>query len=275
MNRNKAPRLKIGDLLYNYRYRYKIIRLIGNGSFGNTFEVIENNIEKRCLKHIQINLNRDLIEREIEILKYINADDTSNDDGISTHINILRYYHSYFDNEFGYIITEYCDNGDLEQYLNYYRERNGIIKDIQIKDWSKQILTGLKYIHSLRVVHRDIKPANILLTNNYSLIKFSDFGLGIKQLFTDQPLKTTCGSIRYMAPEIALKKESYLSICDVWSVGCVIYELCTLKYTFHDDNENDILNKIKYANFIRLPIENKFKQLIEKYILNLNLYIYI
>ena len=55
MNKNKSPRLKIGDLLYNYRYRYKIIRLIGNGSFGNTFEVIENNNEKRCLKYIQKN----------------------------------------------------------------------------------------------------------------------------------------------------------------------------------------------------------------------------
>jgi len=263
MSLNQTPRLIIGDLIYNYRYRYKIIRLLGIGSYGNAYEVIENNSEKRCLKHIQINTNRDLIEREIDILKYVNADDSKTKDGISTHLNIVRYYHSYFDKDFGYIITEYCLNGDLEQYLQYYKSRNGRLKDKQIKEWSKQMLTGLKYIHSLRVVHRDVKPANILLTNNYELIKFADFGFGIKQIFTNESLKSTCGSIRYMAPEIAACT-SYTSNCDVWSIGCVMHELCCLKYTFDNDEFGDIMSKIQVANYARLPIENKFKKLIEK-----------
>ena len=138
-----------------------------------------------------------------------------------------------------------------------------MIEENRRKDWSEQILNGLKYLHSLRVVHRDIKPANILITDHFNRIKYADFGLGIQQESTNELLKSKCGSRRYMAPEI--DSESYDEKCDVWSVGCVMYELCMLRYAFDsDDGKNDLSIKIRNGDYSRFPNDNIFKDLIEK-----------
>jgi NIMA (never in mitosis gene a)-related kinase len=143
------------------------------------------------------------------------------------------------------------------------RKENVMIEENRRKDWSEQILNGLRYLHSLRVVHRDIKPANILITDNYQRIKYADFGLGIQQESTHELLKSKCGSRRYMAPEI--DSECYDEKCDVWSVGCVLYELSLLRYAFDsDDGKNDLSIKIRNGLYIRLPNDNIFKDLIEK-----------
>ncbi len=179
---------------------------------------------------------------------------------------------------FFYYLVEFIynnfKNGDLEAFLrqgkliNHHFERNHLL------DWSKQILCGLKYLQSLKVVHRDIKPANILITNNFTRLKFGDFGFGIQTVDTNGPIKTNCGTFRYMAPEVdketkrneTMNQEEKLNYdikCDVWSTGCVIYEMSTLKFAFFNE-EGKIEKSIESQHYIQMPQNHLLKELVEK-----------
>ena len=144
----------------------------------------------------------------------------------------------------------------------------------QLIDWSKQILCGLKYLQSINVVHRDIKPANILITDNYKKLKFGDFGFGIQTVDTNGPIRTNCGTFRYMAPEVDKEtkqekqmneeeKLEYNIKCDVWSTGCVIYEISTLRFAFSNE-EGKLEKSIDSKHFTPLPQNHPLKDLIEK-----------
>ena len=90
-----------------------------------------------------------------------------------------------------------------------------ILSDKRVLTWSKQLLGGLKYLHSQNIAHRDIKPANILITNDYQTLKYVDFGLSVNKGETVASIKTLCvGTVRYMAPEVFTSR--YNEKCDVW-----------------------------------------------------------
>lgn len=171
----------------------------------------------------------------------------------------------------------------MEKHLRKCKlHRTELSEDVKL-NWSKQLLSGLKYLKTQKVVHRDIKPANILITNKFETLKFADFGLGIQIETTNQLINTNCGSYRYMAPEVGLG--NYNDKCDVWlirflfyyfsnfliyltikirSVGCVIYELNTLRFAFNGKDEKSLTKAIRSNHYERLSEDNIFKELIEK-----------
>lgn len=137
-----------------------------------------------------------------------------------------------------YLVFEHVD-----QDLNAYLERcppPGLGAE-KIKDLMWQILCGVDFLHSHRIVHRDIKPQNILLSNDGTL-KLADFGLARIYDF-NALLTSTVVTLWYRAPEVLLGT-TYATPVDMWSVGCIFAELFTRKPLFPGQYEVDQLAKI-------------------------------
>ena len=131
-----------------------------------------------------------------------------------------------------------CLSYNLYKYMNLNRRRNKIFSDEQLRLISRQMCKGLKYMKNMQVIHCDMKPENVLFTNEYfNKVKIIDFGASCADcksgLFYVQ-------SRYYRAPEIVLGIE-YDNEVDMWSLGCIIYELITGSPLFPARDENELL----------------------------------
>ena len=126
---------------------------------------------------------------------------------------------------------EYCNNLDLRKLIKYKKENeNNILIDNKIiYSMVKDICLGIKEIHSKNIIHRDLKPENIFISKDYRF-KIGDFDFAKKLIGTKNAI-TMIGTSNYVAPEI-LQEKKYNKKIDIWSLGCIIYELCTLEQCF-------------------------------------------
>ena len=227
---------------------FEFLQVLGKGGQGNVYKVCSLiNHKIYAMKIIDLKIKNEMNEKEkkdkeefkkyiineIELLKKCD------------HPNIVKYYKSFKENNKIYIIMEYFDNGDLNTYINvlkYLEKQNKINKD---KLWNifYQCMSGLSYLHSTNIVHRDIKPSNIFMSKN-KIIKIGDFGVAalIKEQKEMERLKAMAGSFigtkEYIAPEVYLK--NYNEKIDIFSMGCVFYELYYLKkYRKEDWDKKD------------------------------------
>lgn len=138
------------------------------------------------------------------------------------HPNIISYIGSEIVDQKFCIYLEYASGGSLESVYNKY----GAFPERMIKQYLKQILAGLAYLHEKRVVHCDLKGANLLLDAN-GAVKLGDFGCS-EAFETSQSMSVLKGQVRgslpWMAPEVLVNK-SYGRRADIWSLGCTILEL--------------------------------------------------
>lgn len=142
-----------------------------------------------------------------------------------SHENILKYSHyQKIQNDF-YIYMEYMSMGSIVHQI----EKQGHFSEAKIQNYTLQILKGLSFLHSKKIIHKDLKGQNILLSSS-NLIKLSDFGCSIsleKTLSSSQqqsPIELLEGSVLWMAPEVVLQtKQGRKS--DIWSLGCTIIEM--------------------------------------------------
>jgi NIMA (never in mitosis gene a)-related kinase len=129
---------------------------------------------------------------------------------------------------------EYCDEKDLKTFINLYKDKDEYINENIIYNIIKQICFGIKEIHDKNIVHRDLKPQNIFMCKGQQ-IKIGDFGIS-KQLFYSQNYKSTkisAGTYGYVAPEI-IQNRKYNKKSDIWSFGCIVYELFHLSEHYLD-----------------------------------------
>ena len=112
----------------------------------------------------------------------------------------------------------------------------------------KGICQGISAIHKKNLIHRDLKPENIFLTSSFN-IKIGDFGIAKQLNNVNDFTKTQSGTLLYMAPEILKGEKYYNNKVDIWSLGCILYELCTLNYCFFDKSPLKIAEKIKNGKF--------------------------
>ena len=145
-----------------------------------------------------------------------------------THPNIVRYIGVKRRKDILNVFMEYVPGGSIASLL----QRFGPLGDNVTRVYTRQILIGLDYLHSQRVVHRDIKGANILVEKS-GRIKLADFGMAKMLEFVDvernsYAKKAVKGSAYWMAPEVIRKSEVTLG-CDVWSVGCTVIEMASAK----------------------------------------------
>ncbi|XP_043086438.1 serine/threonine-protein kinase Nek5 isoform X2 [Puntigrus tetrazona] len=182
------------------------------------------------------------------------------------HPNIVAFYKSFHDRNNLCILMEYCDAGDL---MNRIRMQRGkLFPEQQIVDWFVQICLGLKHIHDRKILHRDIKAQNVFLTQGGLKVKLGDFGIA-RMLNSTMELARTCvGTPYYLSPEIC-ENRPYNNKTDIWSLGCVLYELCTLRHPFEGSNLKQLVLRIcrgrytpvsqLYSSDLRLLLQQLFK----------------
>ena len=215
----------------NYYHKYE---QIGKGAYSTVYKAYHNDLSKIfAVKEINISIHKKNIERFREEIFLMNKFD---------HQNILKLYETIEDDNYIYLILEYCENGDLKNFLN-----KRPMKEKNVRKFMKQIVSGLQYLNNKNVYHRDLKPQNILLTKDYT-IKISDFGLA-KTCESDTLLDTICGSPMYMAPEI-MKYKKYDTKADLWSLGVIFYQMLTGKTPYTARSHSELMNNIENQEIV-------------------------
>ncbi|XP_062862399.1 serine/threonine-protein kinase Nek5-like isoform X2 [Trichomycterus rosablanca] len=239
---------------------YEVLRQIGEGAYGKALLVKERSSSANHCVLKQINLSRmsalerDASKKEVTLLSKMK------------HPNIVAFFKSFYERNNLYIVMEYCDGGDLMKRINM--QRGQPFTEEQIMNWFVQICLGLKHIHDRKVLHRDIKTQNIFLTKGDTKVKLGDFGIARLLNNTAELARTCVGTPYYISPEIC-ENRPYNNKTDIWSLGCVLYELCTLKHPFEASSLRQLIIKIckghytpvsqRYSVELRLLLTQLFK----------------
>ncbi|TKY73834.1 Mitogen-activated protein kinase kinase kinase YODA [Spatholobus suberectus] len=199
--------------------KWKKGKLLGRGTFGHVYlgfnsdsghlcaikevrVVCDDQTSKECLKQLN---------QEINLLSQL------------SHPNIVQYYGSDLGEEALSVYLEYVSGGSIHKLLQEY----GTFKEPVIQNYTRQIVSGLSYLHGRNTVHRDIKGANILVDPNGE-IKLADFGMA-KHINASASMLSFKGSPYWMAPEVVMNTNGYGLSVDIWSLGCTILEMATSK----------------------------------------------
>lgn len=149
---------------------------------------------------------------------------------LSRDINIISYKESFLEDSTSTlcIVLEYANGGDLYNKIIDYKKKGSTMPEHEVWKIFIQIVKGLKALHDLKIVHRDIKCANIFLTKD-NIVKLGD--LNVSKVAKRGLLQTQTGTPYYASPEV-WKDKPYDSKSDIWSIGCVLYEMCALNPPF-------------------------------------------
>ena len=216
---------------------YQKIKKLGEGSFGEVWLVRHKLLQKDyAMKIIEKSpySNIKQIINEIEILKQLD------------HPNILKILEFYLTEDKFYIITDYCQDGELFNEL----EKKTKFTEKEASFIIYQILQAVRYCHKMRIIHRDLKPENIMImgreNNGLLHIKLIDFGTA--KIFQEgRKQKALVGSSYYIAPEVIRGK--YDEECDLWSIGVMMYMLLIGKPPFYGEEDDSILKEISKGKY--------------------------
>ncbi|XP_051698524.2 serine/threonine-protein kinase Nek1 isoform X7 [Oryctolagus cuniculus] len=218
--------------------KYVRLRKIGEGSFGKAV-LVKSTEDGRQYVIKEINISRmsskerEESRREVAVLANMK------------HPNIVQYRESFEENGSLYIVMDYCEGGDLFKRIN--AQRGILFQEDQILDWFVQICLALKHVHDRKILHRDIKSQNIFLTKD-GTVQLGDFGIARVLNSTVELARTCIGTPYYLSPEICENKP-YNNKSDIWALGCVLYEMCTLKHAFEAGNMKNLVLKIISGSF--------------------------
>eukprot|EP00931_Biecheleriopsis_adriatica_P116158 TRINITY_DN91838_c0_g1_i1.p1 TRINITY_DN91838_c0_g1~~TRINITY_DN91838_c0_g1_i1.p1 ORF type:complete len:384 (-),score=73.67 TRINITY_DN91838_c0_g1_i1:100-1251(-) len=238
---------------------YQKIKEIGSGSFGRAYLVQASSSkapEKRLLVLKEIDLSgrdqkdRAAAEVEVKVLSSLK------------HPYIVRYWESFMKHQQpeGHklcIIMDYCEGGDMWQYIKETKRKHTVIPEAQVLRWFTQMCLAMKYMHeTVHVLHRDIKTQNIFLTrkegSELRSAKIADFGIAKVLKDGKSMASTLVGTPYYLSPEIC-QKQPYHCPSDVWAVGCVLFELCSLRVPFDAQDINQLVERIVRGALPRIP----------------------
>ncbi|XP_066239827.1 serine/threonine-protein kinase Nek3 isoform X2 [Saccopteryx leptura] len=220
---------------------YTILRVIGEGSFGRALLVQQESSDQMFAM------------KEIRLPKSFSATQDSRKEAVllakMKHPNIVAFKESFEAEGHLYIVMEYCDGGDLMQKIQHRKGK--LFPENMILNWFTQMCLGVNHIHKKHVLHRDIKSKNIFLTQN-GKVKLGDFG---SARLLSSPMAFACtyvGTPYYVPPEI-WESMPYNNKSDIWSLGCILYELCTLKHPFQANSWKSLILKICQGSMNPLP----------------------
>ncbi|NWX63881.1 NEK3 kinase, partial [Promerops cafer] len=220
---------------------YNVLKVLGEGSFGRAL-LVHHRIsdQKYVMKEIRLPVSSSGVEnsrKEAVLLAKMK------------HPNIVAFKESFEADGHLYIVMEYCDDGDLMQKIKH--QGGNLFPEDTILHWFVQMCLAVKHIHDKRVLHRDIKSKNVFLTQS-GKVKLGDFG---SARLLAHPMSYACtyvGTPYYVPPEI-WESLPYNNKSDIWSLGCILYELCTLKHPFQANSWKHLILKICKGSYDPLP----------------------
>mmetsp|Transcript_23846 Transcript_23846/g.38083 ORF Transcript_23846/g.38083 Transcript_23846/m.38083 type:complete len:327 (+) Transcript_23846:2-982(+) len=228
------------------------MKVVGKGSYGKVMLVKHRN---------ESNVYAMKMLRKENVIKRNQVEHTKTERNVLeavSHPFIVTLHYAFQTPKKLYFVLEYCPGGELFFHLS----RAGRFSEGRCRFYASEILLAIEYLHRLNIIYRDLKPENILLTNNMededNDIKVADFGLAVDLHFDgyhpeeSMRLKESkdieggfCGSPIAMAPEVAMKGAKYGPQVDIWSLGCMTYELLDGKPPFVAKNARALFKLVK------------------------------
>ncbi|KAL7861752.1 hypothetical protein SRHO_G00131930 [Serrasalmus rhombeus] len=231
---NDKKRWEPGQALSNSLSKkgYKIIKKIGEGTFSEVVKVqnLKDGKYYACKKMKQsINsLEQAHNLREVQAMKRL-----------SPHANILQLHELIFDQDMR-TLSLICELMEMNIY-ELIRGRQNLFAESKVKHYMYQLCKALDHMHSNGIFHRDVKPENILI--KHDVLKLADFG-SCRSVYSKPPHTEYISTRWYRAPECLLTDGYYSLKMDMWSAGCVFFEIMSLSPLFPGSNEVDQLSKI-------------------------------
>ena len=248
-----------------------LIKAIGKGAFGEVYltskqgtstKYATKKLEKT--KYLNNAKAKKYLDNEISILKDIN------------HPNIIKLIDIKDTSKYCYIVTEFCNGGNLSSCLEKYQDKNNTAFSEEIVQYlMKQIVDAIRYLHKKKILHRDLKLDNILinyedendrLNNNImkGQIKIIDFGFA-RYLKNEELAYSTLGSPINMDPGILqklnkatnFKNYGYDEKADIWSLGTICYELLIGKNPYDSESMKELLHKVSKGTYFIPKILSK------------------
>ena len=219
-------------------------RILGKGVFGSVL-IVKRKEDKEiyAMKRVKIGgLTKKELENsfnEVRLLASLN------------HKNVIGYREAFYDQKSKTlnIVMEYADDGDLSTKIKQYIKNQLYFDEETIWSTLIQILEGLKYLHKSDIIHRDLKSANIFLTKDGG-VKIGD--LNVSKIIGKSMALTQTGTPYYASPEI-WNDHPYDYKCDIWSAGCIIYEMAALRMPFRGTSMQMLYNNVMKGNISPIP----------------------
>ena len=223
---------------------FKIISKLGEGAYSTVFKVkriIDGNIY--ALKKVKLlNLSEKEKQNSLNEVRLL-ASVKSN--------FVISYKEAFFDEKDSTlgIVMEFADGGDLYQKIVEHKKSAMFFEESDIWRIFIQLVKGLKALHDLKILHRDLKSANVFLLTD-GTAKLGD--LNVSKVARRGLGYTQTGTPYYASPEV-WKDQPYDNKSDIWSLGCVLYEMITLRPPFRAQNMEGLYNKVIKGQFSRIP----------------------
>lgn len=202
-------------------------RIIGEGSFSTVFEALDLETNRlvavKCFSQetIQTKKIEQLIQNEREFLEKLSSP------------NVIKIFDFFEENQSFYFILELCRGKTLREFLHQFPQHK--LEESQAKGLFRDILEGVKYIHSENIYHRDLKIDNIMIEEDRRTGKHKcfliDFGFAVQQPPTE-PIKNICGTPNYMAPEIHSRMKHFGGPGDIWALGVIFFRVLVGHFPF-------------------------------------------
>lgn len=216
--------------------KYDILEKIGEGAYGRIYRARDKDDGKVVvLKTVRLE-GLDQREQtdalnEIRVMERID------------HPNIVKFYDTFLDGENGIVtVMEYLSGGDLSSVISNHRKAGKYLSENNLWRYCIEMSLGFNYLHNMGIIHRDIKPSNIIINNpTENKLKIADFGFG--RVLKGNLAYSAVGTPLYMSPEI-VQGLGYDAKSDIWSLGCVMYELASLELAFPAETEAELAKKV-------------------------------
>lgn len=230
--------------------KYRILGKKGEGTFSEVLKVqdIQDGTYFACKKMKQRYESIDQVNnlREIQAMRRLNP-----------HGNVVDLKDIIFDKKSG-TLALICELMDMNLY-EMIRGRHHYISESKVKNYMYQLCKSIDHMHRNGIFHRDVKPENILIKDD--VVKLADFG-SCRSVYSKQPFTEYISTRWYRAPECLLTDGYYSYKMDMWSVGCVFFEVLSLRPLFPGSNEVDQIAKIHEV--LGTPSTNILKKLQNK-----------
>lgn len=221
---------------------YEKQHLLGRGAYASVYKAVKKSTnEVVAMKKVKIGQLAESEKKkaldEVELLSKLK------------HPNIVQYLDSFEYNTDLYIIMEFVDGGDLSDKI--FRANGKNFAEADILKILSQLVLALNYIHSKHIIHRDLKPQNVFLTKS-GIVKLGDFGVARSLDSSFACAQTIVGTPYYLPPEI-WAGQGYNAKADVYSLGCVIYEMAALDKPYAGDNTAQLYSNLMRQSYKPLP----------------------